>query len=67
MHFVCDRVRKAAAKERQPQRAERAIGTSEQRCFFSASDDEVGRSKAAMREQLGTLGEQVRSLQDRKV
>jgi hypothetical protein len=32
--FVCERVRKAAAHERQPQRAERAMHTREQARFF---------------------------------
>ena len=42
------RVRKAAATERQPQRAERAMGHGESGgVLSSASDDELGRSKAA--------------------
>ena len=42
MLFVCERVRKAAANKRQPQRAERAMHTEGAEAFSSASDDEVG-------------------------
>ena len=41
--FVCERVRKAAADRRQPQRAEASNGRRrEQRRSSTASDDEVG-------------------------
>jgi uncharacterized protein YcbK (DUF882 family) len=53
MFVVCERVRKAAATERQPQRAERAmsLGVS-QHALSSASDDDVGGVKqSAMRQQ----------------
>jgi hypothetical protein len=45
--FVCERVRKAAAWERQPQRVERAMYTERaDNAFPSASDDEVGGFRA---------------------
>jgi hypothetical protein len=53
---ACERVRKAAANERQPQRAERAMHSSERRRSSSASDDEVGGFHARLREQLQTNG-----------
>jgi hypothetical protein len=51
--FVCERVRKAAACERQLPRAERAMDREGSRdVLSSASDDEVGGTMRAMREQL---------------
>ena len=45
--FVCERVRKAAADRRQPQRAEASNGRRrEQRRSSSASDDEVAEFNA---------------------
>jgi hypothetical protein len=44
--FVCERVRKAAASRRQPQRAERAIYTACADALLSANDNEVGESIA---------------------
>ena len=44
--FVCERVRKAAASGRQPQRAEREYAQRERTSFLSANDDEVGESIA---------------------
>jgi hypothetical protein len=43
--FVCERVRKAAACERQPPRAERAMQRSEHTRLIVAKDDEVGGHK----------------------
>jgi hypothetical protein len=51
--FVCERVRKAAAHKRQPQRAERAMSTERaEGALPSASDDEVGGFLPRLREQL---------------
>jgi hypothetical protein len=48
--FVCERVRKAAAHERQPQRAERAMYKEGGDMLFSSpSDDEVGVLRGAIR------------------
>jgi hypothetical protein len=55
MLFVCEGVRKAAASERQPQRAERAMYTERGDMLSSSSDDEVGGLKA--RSALSELGE----------
>jgi hypothetical protein len=53
MFFVCERVRKAAAHKRQPQRAERAMYKERAEAFFLCERRRRRRRvQSAMREQL---------------
>jgi hypothetical protein len=45
---ACERVRKAAANKRQPQRAERAMYAEQVDAFLSASEDELGGLRGAI-------------------
>src|SRR5687768_12201920 len=60
--FVCERVRKAAADKRQPQRALASKSTeSEGTCFSSPSDDEVGGLLSASRSERSDQPNSVRA------
>ncbi|MCE3276089.1 MAG: hypothetical protein K0R13_1944 [Propionibacteriaceae bacterium] len=52
---ACERVRKAAAHERQPERAERAMGMEGDEVFFLGDRGRSRRLPSAMRERLHKL------------